>query len=283
MTARFRSAWGRRAVSLSAPAASLAILLSSLYFAPIGCASSATTKPQTLCTPQQEVYCRCQNFDEGTKICADDGNSFGACEPCPGDTFPDDGGDIGSDDGAAGDASMQSSDAEDGGGSTCGNGIVDPGEACDDGNKVEDDGCNSSCQPEGGYPAKAGICPGMAIHVWSAPVTFAGTTNLFPITYRAKAACGGSTGSTGSDRVYAITVHSAGTLTAKTTNATFDDMLYARSDCATEASELGCANASAGTGDESLAVPVVSGATVFLIVDGTSNATGTFTLSLSAK
>src|SRR5687768_5483170 len=29
----------------------------------------------------------------------------------------------------------------------CGNGILEPGEACDDGNLVDGDGCESSCQP----------------------------------------------------------------------------------------------------------------------------------------
>ena len=38
-----------------------------------------------------------------------------------------------------------------GGGSdtaTCGNGVVDPGETCDDGNTINGDGCSSSCQTE---------------------------------------------------------------------------------------------------------------------------------------
>ena len=31
---------------------------------------------------------------------------------------------------------------------TCGNGTVDAGEGCDDGNTVDGDGCSASCQPE---------------------------------------------------------------------------------------------------------------------------------------
>lgn len=35
---------------------------------------------ETLCTPAEEIYCNCQGTrDPGTKTCADDGNSFGAC------------------------------------------------------------------------------------------------------------------------------------------------------------------------------------------------------------
>src|SRR6185437_15357276 len=37
---------------------------------------------------------------------------------------------------------------------TCGNGMQDPGESCDDGNKVGGDGCTPLCQVESGW-----ICP----------------------------------------------------------------------------------------------------------------------------
>lgn len=35
--------------------------------------------------------------------------------------------------------------------STCGNGILDAGEACDDGNSISGDGCSSACVIEGGW------------------------------------------------------------------------------------------------------------------------------------
>jgi cysteine-rich repeat protein len=66
---------------------------------------------------------------------------------------PDDSGrsDVG-DSGAAPDASS-GKDAmivvqRDSGASTCGNGFVDPGEECDDGNTLSDDGCSSLCKVE---------------------------------------------------------------------------------------------------------------------------------------
>jgi cysteine-rich repeat protein len=37
---------------------------------------------------------------------------------------------------------------DDQGGATCGNGVVDPGETCDDGNTNNGDGCSSTCQTE---------------------------------------------------------------------------------------------------------------------------------------
>ncbi|MBL8919844.1 MAG: DUF4215 domain-containing protein [Myxococcaceae bacterium] len=37
-----------------------------------------------------------------------------------------------------------------GGGTVCGNGRLEPGEACDDGNKTDGDGCEATCQPTNG-------------------------------------------------------------------------------------------------------------------------------------
>jgi cysteine-rich repeat protein len=265
-------------------AVTFAVIAAMACFSPLSCTSSAPKKAATLCTPMQEVYCRCQNFDEGTQICADDGQSFSPCAPCDGTVVPmDDGGGGGDfDSGASDDGATTPDDASGDAPKTgCGNGIVDPGEACDDGNAVEDDGCNSSCMPQGGFPP--GTCPGMSVHVWSKAVTWNGTTTGFAISYRANAACGGSTGSTGADRVYAITTHSAGTLQIDATSPTFDVMLYARTDCTTQSSEVACANAQTGTGNETMSITVKSGAVTYLVVDGATNATGTFTLTLTPK
>ena len=258
-------------------------LIGCVYSAHTGCSSgthgtTGAAVTSTLCKASQEVYCRCQDFGEGTKLCADDGQSYGPCLPCPGvDPGADSGGpgpfDAGMD--ARGDASDAAS--------LCGNKLVDTNEACDDGNKVNDDGCTTSCVPAGGYPAQAGLCPGMPVDVWATAVTFATTTKLFPLTYRAKAACNGATGSLGSDRVFLVTPHATGMLTVKASGATFDVMLYARSGCATEASELGCQNASNGLGDETLVVPVTKGTPVYVVVDGATNTTGDLSLTLSLQ
>jgi cysteine-rich repeat protein len=55
---------------------------------------------------------------------------------------------IGSIGGTGGDAVVSSSI------STCGNGVIDPGEQCDDGNTVNGDGCNALCQVEANW-----LCP----------------------------------------------------------------------------------------------------------------------------
>ncbi len=259
------------------------LLLSCVYSTHTGCTSGTNTTDAgaltaTLCKATQEVYCRCQDFGEGTKLCSDDGQSYGPCLPCPGVDPGVDSGNPGPEDAGTEDA-RGDADA----GSLCGNKKVDPGEACDDGNLVNDDGCTTACVPAGGYAAKAGICPGMAIDVWTTPVTFASTTKLFPLTYRAKAACNGATGSLGSDRVFMVTPHATGTLTVKTQGATYDAMLYARPDCATEASELACQNAVNGVGDETLTVGATNGTPIYIFVDGATNTTGDLSLTLSLK
>jgi len=51
-----------------------------------GCASKADDTPSgRICTPGAYVYCRCKDFSDGTKLCSDDGKSFGECGPCLGD------------------------------------------------------------------------------------------------------------------------------------------------------------------------------------------------------
>jgi len=61
--------------------------------------------------------------------------------------------------------------------SVCGNSIVEAGEDCDDGNLVSGDGCDSSCQTEGGAGAGAG--PGTGTGPGTGPGTGAGTSVIF--------------------------------------------------------------------------------------------------------
>ncbi|MBT3817381.1 MAG: DUF4215 domain-containing protein [Candidatus Magasanikbacteria bacterium] len=45
-----------------------------------------------------------------------------------------------------------------GGGAVCGNNVVEAGETCDDGNLVDNDGCSAVCQDEGGPPGGGAVC-----------------------------------------------------------------------------------------------------------------------------
>src|SRR5262245_42443019 len=54
-------------------------------------------------------------------------------------------------------------------GFTCGNGILEPGEQCDDGNTVSGDGCSGSCQIEGCSVSGIGsgsVPPYLDVRVW---------------------------------------------------------------------------------------------------------------------
>jgi cysteine-rich repeat protein len=82
---------------------------------------------------------------------------------------------------------------------SCGNGQVEPLEACDDGNLVDGDGCSSKCQPDGA-PTSADICPGQSVKLWKgSTVILAGSTATYVDDYRAS--CWDSQGP---DRVYAL-------------------------------------------------------------------------------
>lgn len=161
----------------------------------------------------------------------------------------------------------------------CGDGKVDPGEGCDDANKVAADGCGNACVPEGD-PTAADTCPGIPAHVWpSSTLTITGSTATYVGDY-------GSTGCTGSgpDRVYAVTSHVTGTMTAKITASwgTGSPLLYVRSGACASGTELACVNKNSTTPD-TLTWPVTNGTTYSLFIDGFNSGKGPFTLQLSAK
>jgi cysteine-rich repeat protein len=379
-------------------------------------ACSSSSPGARLCTPDAWVFCRCADFSEGTKQCASDGMSFGACGPCdapdtapPDDTLPPDDTGVIDDtaladdtaiDGAAETASdpstacpgkvlavdgtkdtevtdttSTSGSSQVGGGACavgvgkervyeiiptasgkltvqmlgdtgmdptlyaretdcatgkqlacaettgaagsetlninvltgkhywifadskagtqgdffltfhlapgpfCGDGKVDSGEGCDDGNKVALDGCGNNCVPDGD-PVSADVCPGQEAHVWpGVTMTIDGSTASYAGTY-ASTGCTGS----GPERVYAVTSHVTGTMTAKITASwgTGSPLLYVRGAPCASGAEIACVNKNSTTPD-TLTWPVTSGTTYSLFIDGFNGGKGTFQLSLSAK
>lgn len=160
-------------------------------------------------------------------------------------------------------------------GSYCGDGTVDPEEACDDGNKASGDGCSSKCQPDGA-PKSAQNCPGQTVHVWQLPVEFAATTEVNPNLH--KATCGGGGGR---EAIYAVVPHRTGTLNVLASSDAFDLLLFARADPCLSGAELGCVNKVKGNGAETMAVPVESGKPFWLFVDGYKYGKGPFKLGMS--
>lgn len=158
----------------------------------------------------------------------------------------------------------------------CGNNKVEPGEACDDGNLVNGDGCSATCTVDGGTTCANAL-----------PVSLGLGTQTFTGTTVAGGAHNGLCASAGPDRIYAVTVQSAGFLTASLTraNTSYSSVLYARSNCDNSGSEILCAdskdpmNQEALKGGEVVSFAVNQGQVVYLFVDGaTANDAGNYEL-----
>jgi len=160
---------------------------------------------------------------------------------------------------------------------SCGDGKVTPGEECDDGNNVGNDGCSAVCKKEQAGPND--VCPGVAIALTgTGAATRKGTVNGTTATTYGQTAgsCGGGTGK---DAVYVVTPDVTGLLTVKLTS-TFDSVLYARRTCDDTKTEAQCNDAPGTKGGEQLRVAATKGQPIYLFVDGYSGSSGTFTLDL---
>lgn len=161
---------------------------------------------------------------------------------------------------------------------TCGNGILDPGEGCDDHNTVDGDGCSSKCIVEGAPPS---ACPGTKLALASPTpesraATVKGDTSSALATLDSPS-CGGGNGK---ELVYALTSDVKGRARV-VLDAAFDALLYARTSCATATSELACKNVPAGGGKTELVFPIDAGQTVYLVVDGAAGTSGKFQLDVT--
>jgi cysteine-rich repeat protein len=179
-------------------------------------------------------------------------------------------------------------------GSFCGDGTVDTGEACDDGNHTDNDGCSPDCRSINGdtSPVLLGaLCPGEPVHLWGGAtvVNATGSTTLYPNSWKdTDSTCKKTTNvNNAPDHIYAVTAHKAGTLTVTTVNATFNVELLARTVCA-DAITTGagmCANVNTTTSppfDESMSFAVSNGTTYYVAVDGASAASkGDYQLTFS--
>lgn len=155
----------------------------------------------------------------------------------------------------------------------CGNGALEPGEPCDDGNQISGDGCGATCQLE----ALAGSTCATAIPV---------SLGLGTITKSGTTAGGGvhssqGCSSKGPDRIYAVTANANGFLTASLARAQtgYDSVLYASNSCSAGAnSDFLCAdshdpqNLQVLKGGEVVSFRALAGTTYYLFVDGPASA-----------
>ena len=251
----------------------------------VACSSAPAASTKTDCKPGDAYYCRCPTRDEGTRVCKEDGFTYGPCEPCipieppppPEDaSFPPE------------DVSVPPVDAARDTGpdaGLCPNGTVDRGEECDDGNRTANDGCSATCTLEG-VASIGDKCPGMVVHVWDRPVAYTGTTLGALDDYSAMPDCVGATTGFGSpERVFAVTAHKTGTMRVATSAANFPHMIYRSNTCAPVGrtfTQVACSNI-AGNGNETLMFAVTTGATYYVVVDGgaTGQQQGNFTVTFS--
>ncbi len=159
----------------------------------------------------------------------------------------------------------------------CGDGKLEPGEPCDDGNNADGDGCSATCKTESAGPND--VCPGVAIALTLTGAdlrqgSVSGTTES--IFGQTGASCGGASGK---DAVYSVTSDVTGLLTAKLTS-TFDSVLYARRTCDDTKTEAACNDAPGSAGGETIRLPVTKDQPVFLFIDGYAGSTGSFTLDV---
>ncbi len=168
----------------------------------------------------------------------------------------------------------------------CGDGKIDPGEACDDINKTDGDGCSPSCLGISGDPTNADCALPHPVHMWKgATVTGTGSTTSYGNTFtRTGTACeiSGNNINTAPDHVYEVTAHAAGNLkvTLTPTESTFNMELVARRTCADPTSQGAgmCANNGSAGAAETMTFAVANGDKVYVAAEGALTAKGTYTI-----
>ncbi len=175
----------------------------------------------------------------------------------------------------------------------CGNGIVDGGENCDDGNTTDGDGCSATCKDE--VAPESHACNGKPVRLAGATpdapgartLKFRGSTNV--VTY----ADGGvgptnkwntttTCGSSSPDVVYQLTSDIDGWLRA-TVKGTYNATLSVRAACdaAATTAPLACIREVTGTAPKTLEVAIDKEKPYYIVVDAYSAATtGSFEVDL---
>lgn len=178
--------------------------------------------------------------------------------------------------------------------SFCGDGKIDQGEACDDTNHVDDDGCGPDCRSINGNPLSGASCPGQPVHIWlNQKVKGTGSTTAPNYTNAWSApATSCTSGSNGyKDHIYAVTPHAAGqltiSLTPPSTGTLPNLMISARRTCEiVEAGAGMCVNAKgSGSADafETMTISVAKDATVFVGIDGGDSQGGPYVVNFELK
>lgn len=163
----------------------------------------------------------------------------------------------------------------------CGDGILVPGEECDDGNTAEGDGCGPTCLTE--HPE---VCPGTPIDLAKGQTMViagntSGASDKFKDSPAGKGNCLNGTWP-GSDLIYAVTPAAAGTLTATLAANYGSPYVHVRTKCpGGKADEIAC-QYSAG-GSNTVTIQASMAVTYYVAADSYGNQSGAFTLTLSLQ
>ena len=156
----------------------------------------------------------------------------------------------------------------------CGNGILETGEQCDDGNTTDGDGCSAICEIETGENDQCAgatdVCAGI----------FTGDTST--ATNDGSASCASS--STTNDRWYRYSPALSGNATfSLCTGTSYDAAISVHTECTgTSANELACDDDGCGTvgGPATVTISVTAGESYLIRVSGYNGNSGTYTLQI---
>jgi cysteine-rich repeat protein len=157
---------------------------------------------------------------------------------------------------------------------TCGNGVIEGAETCDDGALDDNDGCSATCQLEPTGPRNtcasaddvpfAETTPG----TWNAAVK-SGTTNLTAVqNFGSSEISAGVCWARGRDAFFKVTAPASGVLRATAKSDAFDVILGLRQPvCATTTAPTACSNDGPKGVDEIVTTTVAAGDVLYLVVD----------------
>ena len=224
-----------------------AIAATALFIGVQGCSSATeATSGAVHCTPGNFVFCRCADRAEGTKLCKGDGSSFEACST-----------------GTAGEC-------------VGGEDLTDPGT----GSEVPPPDQNPPPEQAGPPGSPVDACPGKPTAVTpGASIVIDGDTTGAKSDVKGKlGACAAGDG--GPDHVYHLQPTGSGSLSIQVQGAgALNPLIYIRSTCADEESQLACAPPLGAGKLVQVQTNVIAGHDYFLVVDGASASAGKYTLT----
>ncbi|AKV00968.1 Multiple EGF-like-domain protein 3 precursor [Labilithrix luteola] len=213
-----------------------------------GCGTAAGTTAETaearICTPNANVFCRCDNRAKGTKRCNEDGTAFAECTT---------------------------------GGGQCKEDTTDPNA----GAPVDTDGNIIEGKDAGETGPAIDTCPGQPTAVGTTEVVIQGDTSDAKDDTKGDGACNAGAG--GPDHIYHLQPTGSGPLSVKVeAEAPFNPTIYLRTDCTDEsaASQVRCGPPSKAGATVSFTLNVASGKDYYLVVDGASGSQGKYKLTL---